>query len=83
MQIQFDSPKALFKCSPPGSLKIGQSSICNSLEGNMIPGTTILNNENLNDLPWYVNLIILLAFCIVTRWAAYYSLRKNSRSGKK
>ena len=79
MQIQFDSPKAQFKCSSPESLKVGQSSMCDSIKSDMIPGITVLNDENLNDLPWYINLIALIAFGIIARLIAYYSLRKNSR----
>jgi hypothetical protein len=83
MQIQFDSPKAQFKCSPPESLRVGQASICDSIKGDTIPGTYILEHENINDLPWYMNLIILLCICIIVRCAAYFSLSRNSRRIKK
>ena len=82
MQIQFDSPKAQFRCSSQESLQIGQSSICDSPTDN-IPGLTILEYENLNDLPWYINLIALLCICTIVRCAAYFFLRKNSRRIKK
>ena len=80
MQIQFDSPKAQFRCSSSKSLGIGRTSICNSGRMDSIPGIIILENEKLNYLPWYANLIILLGFCIISRWLAYFALRKNSRS---
>jgi len=85
MQIQFDTPKAQFRCSTPGELKPGQVSICDVGEDGpikSIPGSTVLQSEGLDDLPWYINLIVLLAFCIGSRVLAYYSLRRNSRRSK-
>jgi hypothetical protein len=80
LQIQFDTPKAQFRCSPSESLGIGKTSICDSLGyDSIIPGTTILENERSTELPWYINLIILLAFCIVVRFMAYYCLLKNTK----
>ena len=83
MQIQFDTPKARFSCSTPQELG-GQTSLCDTggtpLE--YISGLTVLEDQGLNDLPWYVNLIVLLGFGIVARVLAYYSLRKNSRRNK-
>jgi hypothetical protein len=85
MQIQFDSSRANFRCSSQESLGIGRTSICNSESAptNSIPGIVILENEKLDDLPWYINLTILLGFCIIMRCIAYFSLRKNSRSSFK
>ena len=82
MQIQFDSLKANFRCSSQESLGTGKTSICDSTinPSNSINGITILENEKLNDLPWYINLIILLGFCISLRCFAYFSLHKNTRS---
>ncbi|GBB84166.1 hypothetical protein RclHR1_01080022 [Rhizophagus clarus] len=84
MQIQFDSPKAQFRCAGPGELPAGQISMCDVGDTPMssISGVSILDSEGLNDLPWYVNLIVLLGFCIATRILAYYSLRKNSKRNK-
>ena len=84
MQIQFDSPKAQFKCSSQEALGAGQTSICdlmvNAPLNNSFPGTIILENENLNELPWYINLIILISFCIAARCMAYFSLHRSTRS---
>jgi hypothetical protein len=84
VQIQFDSPKAQFRCARPGELPAGQSSICETGDVPLtsISGSSIIENEGLNDLPWYINLIILLGICIVGRVLAYYSLRRNSRRSK-
>ncbi|PKY24803.1 P-loop containing nucleoside triphosphate hydrolase protein [Rhizophagus irregularis] len=84
LQIQFDSPKAQFRCARPGELPAGQSSICETGDVPLtsISGSSIIENEGLNDLPWYINLIILLGICIVGRVLAYYSLRRNSRRSK-
>ncbi|POG78577.1 P-loop containing nucleoside triphosphate hydrolase protein [Rhizophagus irregularis DAOM 181602=DAOM 197198] len=85
LQIQFDSPKAQFRCARPGELPAGELSICDTGDDaplTSISGISIIDSEGLNDLPWYVNLIILLGFCIVARVLAYYSLRRNSRRSK-
>ncbi|GBB97689.1 hypothetical protein RclHR1_03040006 [Rhizophagus clarus] len=85
MQIQFDTPKAQFRCAKPGELPEGEISMCDIGSGapmTSIPGISILDSEGVNDLPWYVNLIVLLGFCIAARVLAYYSLRKNSRRNK-
>lgn len=80
LQIQFDTPKAQFQCSSPESLGIGKTSICDALGyDNNIPGTTILENEKSTELSWYLNLIILLAFCIVIRFMAYFCLFRNTK----
>ncbi|CAB4418467.1 unnamed protein product [Rhizophagus irregularis] len=82
MQIQFDSPKAQFRCARPGELPAGKLSVCNAGDStpmSSIPGISIIENLGLNELPWYANLIVLLGFCIVVRVLAYYPLRKNSR----
>ncbi|PKC04410.1 hypothetical protein RhiirA5_422285 [Rhizophagus irregularis] len=81
MQIQFDSPKAQFRCARPGELPAGKLSMCNAGDNtpmSSIPGISIIENLGLNELPWYANLIVLLGFCIVVRVLAYYPLRKNS-----
>jgi hypothetical protein len=85
MQIQFDTPKAQFRCARPGELPAGQISMCDTGDNGpitSISGVSVLKSEGLDDLPWYVNLIVLLGFCIVARVIAYYSLRKNSRRNK-
>ncbi|PKY56441.1 hypothetical protein RhiirA4_507251, partial [Rhizophagus irregularis] len=84
LQIQFDSPKAQFRCARPGELPAGELSICDTGDAPLtsISGISIIDSEGLNDLPWYANLIILLGFCIVARVLAYYSLRRNSRRSK-
>ncbi|CAB4444821.1 unnamed protein product [Rhizophagus irregularis] len=82
MQIQLDSPKAQFRCARPGELLAGELSKCNAGDNApmlSIPGIYIIENQGLNDLPWYANLIVLLGLCFVVRVLAYYSLRKNSR----
>ncbi|GBC06325.1 hypothetical protein RclHR1_06770008 [Rhizophagus clarus] len=83
MQTQFDSSKAQFKCAGPGTLPTGQKSVCDTGNMTSISGISILDGEGLNDLPWYINLIVLSGFCIVLRILAYYSLRKNSSRSKK
>ena len=82
MQIQLDTPKAQFGCSPSESLGIGQTSICDST-GTSIPGIIVLEGQKLNDIPWYANLIVLVGIIVIARCLAYLSLRKNSRRGKK
>ena len=84
MQIQFDTPKAQFRCSTPEELLPGQLSMCDVGDGQIksIPGSSILRINDLDDLPWYINLIVLLAFCIGSRVLAYYSLRRNTRKNK-
>ncbi|PKC06200.1 P-loop containing nucleoside triphosphate hydrolase protein [Rhizophagus irregularis] len=84
LQIQFDSPKAQFRCARPEELPAGELSMCvgDDVPMSSIPGISIIENLGLNDLPWYANLIVLLGFCIVVRVLAYYSLRKNSRRNK-
>ncbi|GES90974.1 ABC transporter G family member 9-like [Rhizophagus clarus] len=53
MQIQFDSPKAQFRCAGPGELPAGQISMCDVGDTPMssISGVSILDSEGLNDLP--------------------------------
>ncbi|UZO17959.1 uncharacterized protein OCT59_009288 [Rhizophagus irregularis] len=84
LQIQFDSPKAQFRCARPEELPAGELSMCvgDDVPMSSIPGISIIENLGLNDLPWYANLMVLLGFCIVVRVLAYYSLRKNSRRNK-
>ncbi|CAB4408641.1 unnamed protein product [Rhizophagus irregularis] len=84
MQIQFDTPKAQFRCARPGELPPGEVSMCDLGDNPMsnISGVSILQSEGLDDLPWYVNLLVLIGFCIVARVLAYFSLRRNSRRNK-
>ncbi|RGB41806.1 P-loop containing nucleoside triphosphate hydrolase protein [Rhizophagus diaphanus] len=85
MQIQFDTPKAQFRCARPGELPPGEVSMCelgDNAPMSNISGVSILQSEGLDDLPWYVNLLVLIGFCIVARVLAYFSLRRNSRRNK-
>ncbi|PKC59843.1 hypothetical protein RhiirA1_31738 [Rhizophagus irregularis] len=85
MQIQFDTPKAQFRCARPGELPPGEVSMCDLGDNgpmSNISGVSILQSEGLDDLPWYVNLLVLIGFCIVARVLAYFSLRRNSRRNK-
>ncbi|CAB4444822.1 unnamed protein product [Rhizophagus irregularis] len=54
MQIQFDSPKAQFRCARPGELPAGELSMCagDDVPMSSIPGISIIENLGLNDLPW-------------------------------
>ncbi|CAI2175213.1 15776_t:CDS:10 [Funneliformis geosporum] len=82
MQIQFNSPKAKFECALSSSI---QTSLCKSenLQTDYIPGRLILESEKLNDLPWFVNLILLFGFGLVMRVLAYYSLQRNTKRRKR
>ncbi|CAG8478068.1 4022_t:CDS:10 [Funneliformis mosseae] len=84
MQIQFETPKAIFECASPSSTLL-QASLCKTenLQTNYIPGSMILESEKLNDVPWFANLLILFGFCILMRVLAYFSLQKNTKRRKR
>ncbi|PKC56256.1 hypothetical protein RhiirA1_501347, partial [Rhizophagus irregularis] len=75
MQIQFDSPKAQFRCARPGELLAGELSKCNAGDNSpmsSIPGISIIENQGLNDLPWYANLIVLLEIVYLMHKAIFF-----------
>ncbi|CAG8445992.1 21921_t:CDS:10 [Dentiscutata erythropus] len=77
MQIQFDSPYAKFKCSNLG--QTSDYSQCLHSSDGYIKGSAVLEHLQLNIIPWYGNVLILVGISIVVRGLAYFSLKKNSR----
>ncbi|RIB11359.1 ABC-2 type transporter-domain-containing protein [Gigaspora rosea] len=80
MEIQFNSPYAKFQCS--NISQTNEYSQClyppNGSSDGYIQGVTVLEHLNLNVLPWYANLLILIGLSLIIRSLAYFSLKRNS-----